>query len=70
MITTKGLLKRTFDLWVKKHWLKEIDMSIDRYNRYKNKAAREQYVLDCLIKEYNKIYHEDLRGEKYGRADS
>ena len=65
----KELLKRSFDLWVKRRWLNEINRSVNRYNKYKDKAAREQYVLNSLIKEYNKIYHEDLRGEKRGRTN-
>lgn len=69
MSTVKDLLKRTFDLWVKKRWLKEISRSVDRYNKYKDSAAREQYILNSLIKEYNNIYHENLRGEKHGRTD-
>ena len=65
----KELLKKSFELWVKKRWLNEINRSVDRYNKYKDKAAREQYVLNCLIKEYNEIYHENLRGETHGRAN-
>ena len=65
----KELLKRSFDLWVKKRWLNEINRSVDRYNKHKDKANRERYVLNKLIEEYNKIYHEDLRGEKRGRIN-
>ena len=65
----KELLKSSFELWVKKRWLKEIDRSVDRYNNYKDKAAKEQYILNSLIKEYNKIYHDELRGENGGRTD-
>jgi hypothetical protein len=70
MSTVKNLLKRTFELWVNKRWLKEIDRSVDRYNKYKDKADRERYVLNRLIEEYKKIYNEDLRGVKYGRTNS
>ena len=69
MEKVKELFKRSFELWVKKRWLNEINKSVDRYNKYKDKAAREQYVLNSLIKEYNKIYHEDFGGEKHGRTD-
>ena len=31
----KQLLKKSFELWIKKRWLKEINRAIDRYNKYK-----------------------------------
>jgi hypothetical protein len=57
----KKLLKESFELFVKKRWLKEIDRSIDRYKKAYAKATREHYVMNKLIDEYNKIYNEDLR---------
>ena len=65
----KELLKRSFYLYVKKKWLKEIDKAVDRYNKAKSRAESEQYVMIKLIEEYKKIYHEDLRGKDCGRAD-
>ena len=55
------LLKRSFDLFVKKRWLKTIDKECDKYNKIKGKLYRQQYVVNALIKEYKKIYGEDLR---------
>lgn len=63
----KDLLKRSFALWVKKRWLNEINRAVDRYNKAKDKAARERYVVNTLIEEYNKRYHEDLGGSKNGK---
>ena len=57
----KELMKRSFDLWVKKRRLKEIDRAIDKYNKTYAKATREHYVVNKLIEEYKKIYGEDLR---------
>lgn len=57
----KELIKRSFELSVKKRWLKEIDRAIDRYKKTYAKATREHYVMNKLIEEYNKIYGEDLR---------
>lgn len=57
----KELTKRSFELWVKKRWLKEIDRAIDRYKKTYAKATREHYVMNKLIEEYKKIYGEDLR---------
>jgi hypothetical protein len=57
----KELMKRSFDLWVKKRWLKEIDRAIDKYKKTYAKATREHYVMNKLVEEYKKIYGEDLR---------
>ena len=55
------LLKRSFELFVKKRWLKIIDKECDKYNKIKGKLSRQQYVVNSLLAEYNKIYGEDLR---------
>lgn len=55
----KELMKRSFDLWVKKRQLKEIDRAIDKYKKTYAKATREHYVMNKLIEEYKKIYGED-----------
>jgi hypothetical protein len=57
----KQLIKESFELSVKKRWLKEIDRAIDRYKKTYAKATREHYVMSKLIEEYKKIYSEDLR---------
>lgn len=54
------LLKRSFELWCKKRWLKEIDRAIDRYQKAQTKANREHYVMKTLICRYNEIYNENL----------
>jgi hypothetical protein len=56
----KELLKQSFNLWVKKRWLKEIDRAVDRYKKTYDKAAREHYVMNRLIEEYKKTYGEDF----------
>ena len=65
----KELCKRSFDLWVKKRWLKEIDSAVDQYRRSREKVERDRYVLAALLDEYKKRYSEDLRGNKNGRPD-
>jgi hypothetical protein len=57
----KELIKQSFELSVKKRWLKEIDRAVDRYKKAYAKATREHYVMNKLIEEYKKIYGEDLR---------
>ena len=57
----KELLKSSFDLWVKKRWLKEIDKCLNSYNKSRDKAERDRYVLAVMLEEYKKRYGEDLR---------
>ena len=58
------LLKRTFELFVKKRWLKTIDKECDKYNKIKSKLWRQQYVVNALLERYKEIYGEDLRAPK------
>ena len=64
-----GLLKRSFDLWVKKRWLKTIEKETDKCNRLSKKLFRQKYVVNALLDEYMKIYGEDLRPTKKGGAE-
>lgn len=59
-----GLLKQSFELFVKNRWLKTIDKECDKYNKIKSKLSRQQYVVNSLLAEYKKIYGEDLRTPK------
>ena len=56
----KELLKKSFELWCKKRWLKAIDKEIDRYNHLYQKTKRQYYVLSKMINRFNEIYGEDL----------
>lgn len=58
------LLKRSFELSVKKRWLKIIDKECNKYNKIKSKLSRQQYVVNSLLEEYKKTYGEDLRTQK------
>ena len=58
------LLKRSFELFVKKRWLKIIDKECNKYNKIKSKLYRQQYVVNSLLAEYKKKYEEDLRTPK------
>ena len=58
------LLKQSFELFVKKRWLKTIDKECDKYNKIKSKLSRQQYVVNSLLAEYKKKYGEDLRTPK------
>ena len=58
------LLKQSFELFVKKRWLKIIDKECNKYNKIKSKLYRQQYVVNSLLAEYKKKYGEDLRTPK------
>lgn len=60
LLETKKLLKASFELWVKKRWLKKITIAIDKYQKTQAKANREYYVMSKLIERYNDIYNENL----------
>lgn len=61
----RELLKRSFELWVEKRWLREIERSADRHKKLVLKANCEYKVLEALVKRYNEIYDQNL-GVKYG----
>lgn len=65
------LLKQSFELFVKKRWLKIIDKEYNKYNKIKRKLSCQQYVVNYLLEEYKKIYGEDLRTpkERGGRSE-
>lgn len=54
------LLKQSFELFVKKRWLKIIDKECDKYKKLKRKLSSQQYVVNSLLEEYKKIYGKDL----------
>jgi hypothetical protein len=58
----RELIKRTFNLWCEKRWLKAIDRSIDRYRKTKAKANREHHVMTRLVERYNELYKGNLLG--------
>ena len=55
------LLKQSFELFVRKRWLKTINKECDKYKKLKNKLFCQQYVVNSLLAEYKKKYGEDLR---------
>lgn len=62
----RELLKCSFDLWVKKRWLKTIEKETDKCNKLSKKLLRQKYVLNSLLDEYMEIYGECLRPTKKG----
>jgi ribosomal protein S27AE len=55
----KQLIKESFELFVKKRWLKEIDRALKNYNKFSDRASREHYIMLALIKKYNELYPAD-----------
>lgn len=62
----KELLKRRFELFVQMRWLKTIDKETDKYKRLAEKSNRQLHVVNELLKEYHKIYGENLRKAEKG----
>jgi ribosomal protein S27AE len=52
----KTLFKESFELFVKKRWLKEIDRAVDTYKKTYAKVSREHYIMQALINKYNELY--------------
>jgi hypothetical protein len=62
----RELLKRRFELFVKMRWLKTIDKETEKYKKLEGKLNRQLRVVNELLKEYYKIYGENLRNGKKG----
>ena len=62
----KKLLKRSFELFVQMRWLKTISKETEKYKKLKNKLDRQLKVVNALLKEYDKIYGENLRRQSKG----
>lgn len=57
----KKLLKQSFELTVRTRWLKTIDKEVDKRNKLKIKLDTSQYIIDQLIKEYEKKYNDKIK---------
>ena len=56
----KNLIKKSFDLWIRKRWLKIIAKEVAKRDKLLNAYHRKVYVVGELVKEYNKLYPEAL----------
>lgn len=56
------LIKYRFDLFIKHRWLKTIDKACNKYNKLSAKARHQAAIINALIKRYNELYGENLRG--------
>lgn len=50
------LVKRTFDIWAKKRWLKFIDKEVSKYNRLNDETRRQAHIVHALVDKYNELY--------------
>lgn len=64
------LIKKSFELFVKKRWLRTIEKETDKYNKIKNTLLQQQYVVNSLLEEYKKMYGENLRAQSEKGGDS
>ena len=64
MSELKAMIKQSFELFVRRRWLAEIDKVIKDYEKTNRKLLRQKYVLKELLLEYERRYHEDKGGEQ------
>ena len=57
----KSLLKRTIDFHIKKKRLKIIDKECDKAHIMNIKLQGQYYLVNRLVEEYERDYHEKLR---------
>lgn len=55
------LLKVSYEISVKMRWLKMIDKENSKYRKLWEKAHRQRFIIDELVKEYKEKFGEDLR---------
>ena len=65
----KNLIKKSFDLWIRKRWLKIIAKEVAKRDKLLNAYHRKVYVVGELVKEYNKLYPEALLRVKDGDTE-
>ncbi len=56
----KELIKKRYEMFCQRQWLKTIDKELDAYKKAAKKTRRHKYVLERLLKRYNEIYGENL----------
>ena len=62
--TIRDLLRRTFYVFVKTRWLKEIDKAVTKYKKAQIKVEQKRYAANVLIKAYEEKFGEGFGGKK------
>ena len=57
----KELIKREFNYFCKKRWLKKISKEADKWVRIKNELDAQYYYINRIIKRYNELFDENLK---------
>lgn len=52
----KEIIKKSFELWVRSLWLKEIDKICEKIKKLDSESARQRIVLNEMIKKYKEKY--------------
>ena len=52
----KEIIKKSFELWVRALWLKEIDKICEKIKKLDSESARQRIVLNEMIKKYKEKY--------------
>lgn len=54
------ILSELLELSVKKNWIKHINRAVDKYNKLRQKANVQSYVVRKLVDRYNELYPNDM----------
>lgn len=58
-----NLIKRAFDVAIKKNWLNVINKEMSKCNYHAMKYQKSREVLEALVERYNEIYNTSLEVE-------
>lgn len=67
----KCLLKATFNLWVRKRWLKEVNKACDKYIKTKEKIDKKHKKDQEKLNRYSHVAHIMIQEykDRYGMED-
>lgn len=57
----KELIKREFNHFCKKRWLKKISKESDKWIMIRNELDAQYYYINRLIKRYNELFDDKLK---------
>lgn len=63
------LMKKKFDLWCQKRWLKAIDKETNKYRKLKTKLSIQRSVIKALLDRYEELYEEDKQESNTDTGD-
>ena len=62
-MTLKELIKKSFDLWCRNNWLRQMDKELALRDKYLRMSNHHRQVADELWRKYREVYCEQERDE-------